>query len=263
MGVDPVRVVQDNGGAATTSHLLRAVTRWQLRMSVEAGTLRRAGRGIYVLPEEIHITLPHGLSRKPRPGVVIHRARHIDPDDLRDRRTSPLRTVLDCASTLPFVEALAVADSALKYGLVTPPRLASAAAATRGPGRTSRLQIARHADGRAANAFESVLRGLLVQAGITTFVPQLVIHAGPLSLQVDLADPFAGVVLEADSFEFHGSRADFRRDCERYDELVAAGWVVLRLPWELVMFDHEKVLRLVTEAMNGGHGGSSERTVRT
>jgi very-short-patch-repair endonuclease len=71
------------------------------------------------------------------------------------------------------------------------------------------------------------------------------------------------VVLEADSFEFHGSRADFRRDCERYDELVAAGWTVLRLPWELVMFHPETVVRLVRGAMTGGRWTSSERTVPT
>ena len=32
----------------------------------------------------------------------------------------------------------------------------------------------------------------------------------------------SGIVLEADSFEFHGERAAFGRDCERYDELVVA-----------------------------------------
>jgi len=82
-------------------------------------------------------------------------------------------------------------------------------------------------------------------------------------VHADLADPLAGVVLEADSFEFHGNRADFRRDCERYDELVAAGWTLLRLPWELVMFDPDRVVRLVIEAMTGGRRGSSERTVPT
>jgi very-short-patch-repair endonuclease len=215
-------------------------------------------------PEALHITVPHGMSRAPRDGVVLHRSRHLDPDDLIERCTSPLRTVVDCARTLPFVEALAIADSTLKLGLVMRDGLLDAATAlARAPARSSAVTVAHWADGRAANAFESVLRGRLIEAGITTFVPQYAITAGPLSLHVDLADPLAGVVLEADSFEFHGSRADFRRDCERYDELVAAGWTVLRLPWELVLHDHARLLRLVRAAMTGERPGSSERTVPT
>ena len=55
-------------------------------------------------------------------------------DEVVDGVTSPLRTVLDCARRLPFSEALAVADSALRSGLVTEDELRLAAAGTRGPG---------------------------------------------------------------------------------------------------------------------------------
>jgi len=67
---------------------------------------------------------------------------------------------------------------------------------------------------------------------------------------VDLADEALGIVLEADSFEFHGERAALSRDCERYDELVARGWLVLRFTWEQVMLRPEWV------------AGVIERTVR-
>jgi very-short-patch-repair endonuclease len=52
---------------------------------------------------------------------------------------------------------------------------------------------------------------------------------------VDLADDALEIVLEADSFEFHGERSAFGRDCERYDELVSRRWIVLRFTWEQVM----------------------------
>jgi len=42
---------------------------------------------------------------------------------------------------------------------------------------------------------------------------------------------------------------------------VAAGWIVLRLPWELVMFEPETVVRLVRATMTSGRTPSSERTV--
>ncbi len=295
MGVDPLRVVQDCGGWATTGEVLEHATRWALREAVRTGRLQRAGRGAYALPglpealvvaaelrglashlsaallwrldvvrqpDAVHVTVPHGTTRAARKGVVVHVTRHPDAGSHVRGRTSLGRTVLDCAAVLPFAEALAVADSALKYEL-THRELIEAAAALPGPARARCLRVALHADRRSANAFESLLRGTLIEAGITSFIPQYEIRAGPLRVHADLADPLSGVVLEADSFEFHGGRADFRRDCERYDELVAAGWIVLRLPWELVMFHPETVVRLVRAAMTGGRGGSSERTVPT
>jgi very-short-patch-repair endonuclease len=295
VGVDPVRVVQDAGGAATTGHLLSRVSRWELRECVRSGRLSRAGRGVYVLPglpadlvaaaelrglvshlsaaqfwrfdmvrepDVLHVTVAHGASRSARKGTVIHRARTLEADRDRPLVTSVVRTVLDCASSLPFREALAVADSALRYGLDRA-QLMEAADKARGPRGRRRRQVATYANGRSANAFESALRGVLIEAGITSFVPQFAIRTGARTVHADLADPLTGVALEADSFEFHGNRADFRRDCERYDELMAAGWTVLRLPWELVMFEPETVVRLVHATMTGARAASSERTVPT
>ena len=67
---------------------------------------------------------------------------------------------------------------------------------------------------------------------------------------MDLADETLELVLEADSFEFHGERVAFGRDCERYDELVSRGWLVLRFTWEQVMLRPAWVARVI------------ERTVR-
>jgi very-short-patch-repair endonuclease len=66
---------------------------------------------------------------------------------------------------------------------------------------------------------------------------------------VDLADVDRRIVLEADSFEHHGERADLVRDCERYDELVACGWTVLRFSWEHVMFRPEWVAEVVARTV--------------
>ncbi len=51
----------------------------------------------------------------------------------------------------------------------------------------------------------------------------------------DLVDERLGIILEADSFAWHGSRAALRRDAKRYDEFVVRGWLVLRFAWEDVM----------------------------
>ena len=63
----------------------------------------------------------------------------------------------------------------------------------------------------------------------------------------DLVDERLGVVLEADSFEWHGSRTALRKDAKRYDEFVVRGEPVLRFAWEDVMYDQPWV-RSVLEA---------------
>lgn len=149
--------------------------------------------------------------------------------------TSPLRTVLDCAARLPFDEALAIADSALRSRLVTPAELRAAAAASPRRGHARVCCVAAAADPRAANPFESVLRAIASDVSGLSLTPQVRIERdGRFVGIVDLADESLRIVVEADSLEHHGDRISFERDCRRYDELVADGWVVLRFSWDHV-----------------------------
>ena len=59
-----------------------------------------------------------------------------------------------------------------------------------------------------------------------------------LDVRPDLVDGPLRLVVEADSFEWHGDRAALRRDARRYDLLGADGWMVLRFAFEDVMHDH-------------------------
>ena len=68
-----------------------------------------------------------------------------------------------------------------------------------------------------------------------------------LNFRADLVDDDLGIVLEADSFEWHGDRAALRRDAKRYDAMVIHGWLVLRFAWEDVMF-HPAYVRAVLVA---------------
>jgi very-short-patch-repair endonuclease len=149
---------------------------------------------------------------------------------------------------LPFDEALAVADAALSWPGITRSDLAVAASVSSRTGRRRRMRVAEHADGRAANAFESRLRAIVLDAGWRGFEPQFEIRLPSRTVRVDLADPCRRVVLEADSFAHHGTRDALRRDCERYDELVGDCWVVLRFAWEHVMFQPAWVAEMVGQA---------------
>ena len=57
----------------------------------------------------------------------------------------------------------------------------------------------------------------------------------------DLVDRRLRLVAEADSLAWHGQRAALASDGQRYDELVADRWTVLRSAWEQVVFDQEWV----------------------
>ncbi len=118
----------------------------------------------------------------------------------------------------------------------------------RGPGAARARRTAALADGRAANPFESALRAICLDVVGLDVEPQVTIRDPHLLGRPDLTDVRLKVVLEADSFEWHGDRAALHRDANRYNALVAAGWLVLRFSWEEVMFHPERV-RAVLEAV--------------
>jgi very-short-patch-repair endonuclease len=149
----------------------------------------------------------------------------------------PGAAFIDCARTRPFDEALSVADSALRHGSLTERGMLVLAEQVPTTGRTQCLRVAREASGLAANPFESVLRAIALDVAGLDLRPQLLIAEDGWSGWPDLVDRSLRLVVEADSFEFHGRRKALKRDCERYNALVVRGWVVLRFAWEHVMFD--------------------------
>lgn len=167
-------------------------------------------------------------------------------EERAQQATSPLRTVLDCAARLPFDEALTIADSALRAGAICYEELLLASARQPKRHRAKCLAVAEAADGRAANPFESVLRAIALDIPGLAVEPQHWIG----ERRVDLADPRLGLVIEADSFEFHGERRQLKRDCERYNALTAEGWVVVRFAWEHVMFEPDYVRAVLVRAVS-------------
>ncbi|MGZ4486242.1 MAG: endonuclease domain-containing protein [Nocardioidaceae bacterium] len=110
-------------------------------------------------------------------------------------------------------------------------------------------------DARAANAFESCCRAILLGAGITGFQPQLTIrHKRQWVGRVDLAHRRLRIVIECDGFATHGTLDAMRADCIRHTRLVAAGWRPLRFTWDQVMFEPAWVLELVEDTIALAHG---------
>lgn len=257
------------GGTASAAALVRAAGRGALERAVAGGEVDRLGWGVYALasappavraaaavrgtvshasaarlwmvdplhrPARVSVTVPRGARRRqPLAGTRLHWA-DLTVTDVHGPVTAPLRTVLDCARTMPFAEALGIADGFLRRRLVEPGELRAAAASLRGAGRARARAVAEAGDARSDNPFESALRALVLRCGAGEFVPQVLVEAGPLgAVRPDLVDEGRRIVLEADSFAWHGSRAALVRDCERYDALVLSGFLVLRFSWEQVV----------------------------
>ena len=274
----PVAALDRLGGTSAAGALLELTSRRRLQRAVRSGEVHRPSRGRYCLPTagdavraatrltavvglrgaaaahgwelahqpavpEVVVRRGRKLSADQRQGVVVHWANLAD-DQVVDGVTTPLRTILDCARHLPFAEALAVADSALRHGSVTPEDLASLD--VRGAGADAVRRVLRHADARAANPFESTLRALCLEAGLAV-EPQLAIDLGTGTVHPDLVCVTRRLVLEADSWTFHAARAAHRRDCARYNLLTIHGWSVLRFTWEQVMHDQAYVRWVLAE----------------
>jgi hypothetical protein len=171
--------------------------------------------------------------------------RHLDACEITDWATSPIRTVIDCARDLPFTEALAIADSALRSEDVSADGLIAACRGMRGPAGDRVRRVAAYANGLAANPFESETRALCLDAGLEV-VPQYEVTTQGLTIHPDMANPLVGVIVEADSYTHHGMEAKaFTKDLVRYNALVAAGWRVLRFNWEQVHLNPAYVTRTI------------------
>lgn len=283
-----VAVLTRAGGFGDRPLLRTVASDHAIRAAVECGAVLRPRRGSYALPtaadhlaraHQMSATLSHASAAMhwgwkvkfvpERAGVTVGRHRTVRKDDQSEVRlhwkdlaerdvvdgvTEPTRTVLDCALDLPFDVALAVADSALRSGLVQRDALVQEAGELRGRGAARARRVARAADRRAANPFESCLRAIALEFAEFRFVPQLSIDGPGMWVAVDLGDPVARLVLEADSFEHHGTRRGLVRDCARYDELTVRGWTVLRFTWEHVMLHPDYVRWCLGNVLAGRAG---------
>ncbi|QZY30373.1 endonuclease domain-containing protein [Nocardioides coralli] len=260
--------LQRLGGVASASVLLTLTSRRKLRAALRSGAVVRSTRGSYALPTASDArraagrltavvwlrsaAAHHGWALKTQPElpeVAVDRKRQVPPERRRDVRlswvdmaaddrqagvTSPLRTVIDCSRHLPFDEALAIVDSALRSGAVTRDELR--AVSVRGAGSAAVRRVLEHADGRAANPFESVLRAYLIEAGLVVEA-QAPVELETGTVHPDVVSRSAGAVFEADSWTHHATRKAHRSDCARYNMLVLAGWRVFRFTWEQVMLE--------------------------
>lgn len=281
-GDHPTELLARLGAVATRSQLIAGLGRRGAEELIAEGGVEKVARGRYAASSAgeaartairlsgtvclLDAALLHGWPVRlapTRPQVCVPRnrrlsagaARGVDlrrfdlgPDDRQGRVTSPERTLLDCARHLPLADSLPVLDSALREGF-SPARLARMAADARGPGGRAVRRAVGLASEDKANPFESALHALASEVSGLSVRPQVPLWAEEFLGAPDLVDETLRIVLEADSFEWHGGRAALAADARRYNRMVVRGWLVLRFAWEDVMFDPEYVLEVLRMAV--------------
>jgi very-short-patch-repair endonuclease len=276
--MDVAQALDRLGGVARFRELEQLVSRHEITKARRDGQILRLRRNVYTTPaldearaaaaqvngvvSHLSAAIAHGWKVKSppkQPMVTVRRNAHPKDTtgiqlsyadwashDVVNGMTGSVRTVIDCARTLPFDQALAVADSALRSGKVTREQLEKAAQASRRTGRSRVLRVVREASPRAANPFESVLRAIALDVPGLVVVPQgevgLVGHA-------DLTDERLMIAIEADSYEFHSLPEAFRYDVRRYTDMVRLGWTVVRFVWEDVMQKPEYVRGVLADVV--------------
>lgn len=282
------------GGFATRAALISMTSRAEVDAALRRGDLIHGARGRYTLPgvdeavrlaheaagvlclvsaalhhgwevkrvpEHPHVLFPRGrkVSARHHERVHVHRA-DLHPSQVDGAATTKLQTLEMCMRALELDESLPILDSALRHGDVLRSTLIGIATNAHGPGSARMRRAAEEATDQAANAFESVLRSIALGVPLLHVEPQRVIRGRRVWARPDLVDEDLMVVLEADSFEWHGSRAALDRDANRYNRLTVEGWMVLRFSWESVMFRAGDVREVLIDGV-GRVTGRTQRPV--
>lgn len=279
--MEVVTVITALGGVSTRARLVASTSRREVDAALRHGEIVRLARDRYALPaveratgrahalggilclssaalhhgwgtksvpEKPHVSIPRNrkVAAERRVGVQLHR-HDLGPDDVDGVATSRELTLLHCLRALPFDEALCIADSAARAGeLATLRRVRHLA---RGAGAARIRRVVELTRPESANPFETCLRSVAIEVPGLHVEPQLTITSVQPWCRPDLVDRDLRIILEADSFEWHGDRAALRRDARRYNLLVCDGWLVLRFAWEDVMFDPDFVRGVLTGAV--------------
>jgi hypothetical protein len=222
--VDVAGLLLELGGVATRATLVRCTSRSAVDRALAAGQLVAVARGRYALPAaDEAVAAPHA-----RPAVLSHTSAAIHHGwAVKQVPARPHVTVRrDRRPPTGGWGAVHVHYATLDAGDIV--------------------------DGVATGkvlTLQQCLRSLpFDEVDDLSVEPQVLITSVEPWCRPDLGDLGLRIVLEADSFAWHGDRAALAADARRYNLLVADGWLVLRFAWEHVMLQPEHV-RTVLEAV--------------
>jgi len=173
--------------------------------------------------------------------------------------TDATRTILDLAGRVSSTELQILFDRALRLRLTHADKLTEYFLQTSRPGRPGAAGVRRFLKGMnldlalAESDLETLLTLRLRKAGLPDPVAQFKVLANKHQYRIDLCYPEHMLAIEGDGFSFHGGRDAFESDRVRQNDLVLAGWRVLRFTWRQICYQSDWVVGQVREALELGH----------
>jgi hypothetical protein len=272
MNIELERILDRQGGVATSGQVLECITRYAFDRMLEIGSLERLWQGIYCRGEPtdavrlrgvdlscsttvavclstaaglygfdteddvaLHVINPPRCQLRSAEGLVVHR-REGAPLTVVDGRpaTAPSWTAVEVARSLRRPRALATLDAALRTRTCERADLWRAACKQAGRrGIVAVRDLIPLADPRAESPMESELRLIILDAGLPTPTLQYEVVDGNGELRrLDLAWPEYRLAVEYDGVPWHSGADALRRDRIRQVALQDIDW--LAIP---VMFD--------------------------
>jgi very-short-patch-repair endonuclease len=208
--------------------------------------------GVLVLPPPRHVDVmvPHRERRRARPGIRYVSAELAAEDVCLTRGirvTTPTRTALDIARTLPFTEATVQLDAMVHTGLVDLDAFRRRVTGLAGSRHIRRIRaVAEAVEPLAESPMETRLRLLLRRPDLPTMVAQHVVRmpSGAFVGRVDLAFPEYRVAVEYDGAH-HREAATQTADGRRQNLLHMCDWFVVRFTGADVQRDPASVVSRV------------------
>jgi len=186
-------------------------------------------------------------------GVLCHHAELPEQDVARacgTRVTTAARTVVDLARTLPFIEGVVVADSALHAGGTSKEELTAVSdACARWPGIARARRVVAFSSALAESVFESCARVTFDAFGLEPPEVQVTIRGPGFAYRVDFCWERHKTVAETDGLAKYATRDDMLAQFRRDRLLRDAGYKVIHLTWREVFDTPELVIARLRTAL--------------
>ena len=204
-------------------------------------------------PDLVYVAMPSGQHRRRRRCIALIEAT-LTRTDVRTINaipvTAPNRTIVDIAAVLPRKHLGAALDEAVVLGFTTVGAVRRYVKDRRlghRPGaRNLRLVLDDRTKGVSRRGLEKLFRRKLRASDLPEPVRQ---HPIGDSF-IDFAYPDANVAIELDGLRDHFSEEAFKSDRRRQNEIVLAGYDVLRFTWEDVDARWPRVVETIRRALD-------------
>lgn len=200
------------------------------------------------------VTLTRPVSRRgsQRDGIIFHAAA-IPPEHMTRCSgalvTTVSRTVVDLARTLPYMDGVVVADSALRTGLTSKPELEHVMDwCCRWPGVDQARRTIRFADGLAESALESCARVVFARSGLEAPELQITFRGQGFVYRGDFYWARYRTIAEADGMAKYDIPQHARDQIRRDRLLRDAGYKVVHFTWRELFESPDQVIARIRRA---------------